>query len=82
MLRSFAFHHVKGNDVAVRIGLSHGCEVMRGNFTQLGVYLPMPKKMRSALERAASRKEDFLMKGAPGKSETTYRLSYPIDVGQ
>ena len=39
---SFAFHHVKGNEVAVRIGLPHGCEAMRGKFTQLGIYLPIP----------------------------------------
>ena len=39
---SFAFHHVKGNDVAIRIGLPHGCEVMRGKFTQIGIYLSIP----------------------------------------
>lgn len=82
MLRSFAFHHIKGNDVAVRIGLSHGCEVMRGKFTQLGAYLPMPGEMRGALEKAALKKEGFLMKGAPKRVETTHRLSYPIVVGQ
>ena len=36
---SFAFHHIRKDRVAVRIGLSHGCEVMRGNYTELG-YLP------------------------------------------
>ncbi|MCM0080104.1 hypothetical protein L4X63_00710 [Geomonas sp. Red32] len=41
--RSFAFHHLKGGAVAVRIGLPHGCEVMRGNFTQLGIYLPLSR---------------------------------------
>lgn len=43
MNRSFAFHHIKGNDVAVRIGLRHGCEAMRGMFTQIGIYLPLSK---------------------------------------
>ncbi|MCB5195888.1 hypothetical protein [Deefgea salmonis] len=49
---SYAFHHIKGNQVAVRFGLSHGCEVMRGNFTQIGVYLPIPDSLRPWLEKA------------------------------
>ena len=49
---SFAFHHVKGGEVALRIGLPHGCEVMRGTFTQLGLYLPIPKALKGSLARA------------------------------
>ena len=42
--RSFAFHHTKGDKVAVRIGLTHGCEVARGYLTQLGLLLkPRPE---------------------------------------
>ena len=52
ILSAFAFHHVKGDKVAVRIGLSHGCEVMRGNFGQLGIYLPIPAKLQKALREA------------------------------
>ena len=52
MLTGFAFHHVRENQVAVRIGLPHGCEVARGSFTQLGVYLDIPTALSEALGRA------------------------------
>lgn len=45
ILSSFAFHHIKNNKVAVRIGISHGCEINRGDFTQIGIYLPIPKNL-------------------------------------
>ena len=54
MLAGFAFHHVRDNRVAVRIGLTHGCELMRGNFTQLGVYLDIPPALTEALDRAGA----------------------------
>ncbi|MEN9354481.1 MAG: hypothetical protein RL318_1806 [Fibrobacterota bacterium] len=54
MWTSFAFHHLQGDSVAVRIGLSHGCEVARGSFTQLGILLPVPPAWKEAL-RAAER---------------------------
>ena len=52
MLADYAFHHVREDRVAVRIGLTHGCEVMRGSFTQLGVYLDIPPVLSEALDRA------------------------------
>ena len=51
---SFAFHHIKKDRVAIRIGLSHGCEVMRGHYTELGIYLPIPPGLRDFLEEAAN----------------------------
>lgn len=60
MLGSFAFHHVKDGSVAIRIGISHGCETMRGNFTQIGFYLPIPIRYKSAF--AAAVKNKTLMK--------------------
>jgi hypothetical protein len=62
LLNRFAFHHVEGNQVAVRIGLSHGCEVARGKLTQLGILLPIPPTLREPLERASTRAEGFLMR--------------------
>lgn len=56
LLGAFAFHHLKGNLVAVRIGLPYGCEAMRGNFTELGVYLPIPATLRDWLQSAQSRR--------------------------
>jgi hypothetical protein len=53
---SYAFHHIKGGNVAIRIGLPHGCEVMRGNYTELGLYLPKPAALAGFLGQAAKRK--------------------------
>ncbi len=64
MLSRFAFHHVEGGQVSVRIGLSHGCELARGKLTQLGILLPVPAKLKDALERASTRAEGFLMRDA------------------
>ena len=52
ILENFAFHHLEGNLVEVRIGVSYGCEVMRGNFEQIALYLPIPKALKKALKRA------------------------------
>lgn len=52
ILENFAFHHVEGNLVEVRIGLSYGCEVMRGNFEQIALYLPIPKSLKKLLKTA------------------------------
>jgi hypothetical protein len=60
-LRHFAFHHVEGDKVAVRIGLSHGAEVWRGHLTQIGLLLPIPPRLKRPLERAAAGIEGFLM---------------------
>lgn len=59
-LSHFAFHHIKGNQVAVRIGISYGCEAMRGNFAQVGIYLPMNRKFKKMINKAI--KNQVLMK--------------------
>jgi hypothetical protein len=53
---SFAFHHIKGDKVAVQIGLPHGCEVMRGHYTELGIYLRLPDQLKEMLEQADRKK--------------------------
>ena len=40
---SFAFYDVRDGKVVVRFGLSHGCEVLRGAFTEIEVELPVPQ---------------------------------------
>lgn len=60
MWTTFAFHHVKGDSVAVRVGLSHGCEAARGSFTQLGIMLPIPEAWKEALHKADN--EGLLMR--------------------
>ncbi|MEK6796268.1 MAG: hypothetical protein AABZ39_15925 [Spirochaetota bacterium] len=65
MLGSFAFHHVKDGSVAIRIGIPHGCETMRGNFTQIGFYLPIPIRYKNAF--AAAVKNRTLMQNLAPK---------------
>jgi hypothetical protein len=74
LLGHFAFHHVEGLDggrgrVAVRLGLSHGCEAARGNLTQIGILLPLdhaPEALVRPLSMAERRVEGFVM-GDAGK---------------
>ena len=78
LLSRFAFHRVNRERVAVRIGLSHGCEVARGSFTQLELVLPVPPAWRDALERAGRRQGGFLMQDAPklfGKKQTVWSFA-------
>ncbi|MBL8018688.1 MAG: hypothetical protein JNM27_03405 [Leptospirales bacterium] len=56
ILESFAFHHIKADRVAIRIGIPHGCEVNRGDFHQIGFYLPLPPKLKAALQIAEEQK--------------------------
>jgi len=49
---SFAFHHVHGDTVAVRVGLTHGCEVARGNLTVLGIVLKPRRDFLAQLKAA------------------------------
>lgn len=65
LLTRFAFHHLKGKQVAVRLGLTHGCEVNRGQLTQLGLYLPIPPALEAPLRRAERGEAGYLMAKAP-----------------
>jgi hypothetical protein len=60
-----AFHHVQGPNVALRIGLSHGCEAARGTFTELGLYVPTTKALSGPLTEARNGKQGFLAEQAP-----------------
>ncbi len=62
MLSSFAFHHIEGNRVAVRIGLSHGAGACRGRLTQLGLLLPIPSALADDLRAADNRTAGYLMR--------------------
>lgn len=61
MLAHFAFHHLEGNRVAVRIGLSHGIEACRGMLTQLGILLPVPPSLAAALKAADAGTAGYVM---------------------
>jgi len=58
----FALHHVEGDRVAVRFSLSHDVEICRGRMVQVGVLVPIPPRLRSALTAAEGRTAGFLMK--------------------
>jgi hypothetical protein len=61
-LTRFAFHHVQGDKVAVRLMLLSGGGAARGSTFELGLLLPIPKAMRQPLRLAASGQAGFLMK--------------------
>ena len=62
---SFAFHHRRGDQIAVKFGLSHGCEVMGGRLTQVGVYLPIPATLAAGLAHAEA--QGYLMADLTGE---------------
>lgn len=61
MLTRFAFHHTENGKVAVRLGLS-GAGPCREFLTEIGILLPIPPSLRTALAQAEAGKEGFLMK--------------------
>jgi hypothetical protein len=61
-LSQFAFHHVEGDQVAIRLSLSHAYETCRGQMIQVGILLPIPPSLKKSLMLAASGKAGFLMK--------------------
>lgn len=80
MLSNFAFHHVEGNKIAVRLLLDYGSESTRNQMTQLGVALPIPAGLKNAFANASSRADGFLMKdsGVYGKKTSRHR-DYEIE---
>jgi len=62
LLERFAFHHIEGGKVAVRIGLSHGAEPCRGMLTQIGILLPVSPSLAEELKGAESRRAGYLMR--------------------
>jgi hypothetical protein len=81
MLEHFAFHHIQGQQVAVRIGLSHGCEAARGFLTQLGILLPIPPGLKQALNEAQKQRAGILMAEAEKRFEGKYSRAKRVDPG-
>lgn len=54
LLVSYAFHHLQDGLVAIRFGLPHGCEAMRGKYTEIGIYMKIPVQSRKAFLRATA----------------------------
>jgi hypothetical protein len=66
LLFHFAFDHLEGDKVAVRIGLP-GTGVCRANLTQVGILLPVPAELKEAFKVADKGSGGFLMKDAKTK---------------
>ena len=63
-LTRFAFHHLEGDKVAVRLGLPPHYGANRTQHMQLGLLLPIPEALKKPLALAASHQEGFLMNDA------------------
>lgn len=64
LLGRFAFHHIEGDRVAVRLNVSWSSEIYRFSSTQIGLLLPIPARLRAPLQLAADRRQGFLMADA------------------
>ncbi len=74
----FAFHHLNKNQVAVRLGLSPARQICQSSHAQLGIYLPIPTALNSALKSARKGQAGILMnnlKKIAGKRNTTVRFA-------
>jgi hypothetical protein len=60
-LTRFAFHHLEGDKVSVRLALPYFGEVCRGQYLELELLLPVPESLKESLALAVSGKEGFLM---------------------
>ncbi len=63
MLSRFAFHHLEGDRVAVRLGISNNsAQVCNKGITEIGLLLPIPEALRDSLREADARRCGYLMK--------------------
>ena len=53
MLLRFAFHHVSNHEASVAVGIGHGCETERGNFTIVPLTLAAPERLSLELQFAS-----------------------------
>jgi hypothetical protein len=75
LLRSFAFLRISGDRVAVRIWLSGRSAICRATSKQLGLWLPIPKRLREPIARADRQQLGFLMKDVKRLAIPTYSVS-------
>ncbi|HHB93426.1 MAG TPA: LysM peptidoglycan-binding domain-containing protein [Thioploca sp.] len=60
-LTQFAFHHLNKGQVAVRLNLLPNTSACQTKDIQLGLYLPIPNRLKIELEQANKGKAGFLM---------------------
>jgi hypothetical protein len=79
LLERFAFHHMEGSRVAVRLHIPWGAEAYRGRVTQLGLLLRIPVGLRRPLQSAASGREGFLSRSVAARFKN--KSAQLIEVG-
>lgn len=73
-LTRFAFHHLEGDKVAVRLALPFLGQVNAGLNLELDLLLPVPESLKESLALAASGKEGFLMQDQERLSGGRYTI--------
>jgi tetratricopeptide (TPR) repeat protein len=56
LLESFAIRSIRHDTAVILFGLTHGCEVEKGNFTIIEIELPIPNISKKMFEEAAKNK--------------------------
>ena len=79
-LTRFAFHHVEGEKVAIRINLPSLASAYRAK--QIGLLLPIPPSLQQPLTLAATQREGFLMREAPPNARDEFtRINFKTGEG-
>jgi hypothetical protein len=68
-LTRFAFHHLDGDKVLVRLALPYFGEVCRGKYLEMDLKLPVTESLKEPLALAQTRKAGFLMQDQEHLSE-------------
>lgn len=72
-LTQFAFHHLKEDKVAIRLNLLPNAIACQTQNIQLGLYLPIPTDIGTALRQANNRETGFLMnKASKGQTKIAF----------
>jgi hypothetical protein len=69
LLTRFAFHHLEGDKVAIRLGLAPEVGACRTTHAELGILLSIPESLDNSLRLAARGTQGFLTKDAPRLSD-------------
>jgi hypothetical protein len=74
LLTRFAFHHLQGDKVAVRLGLPSIGGAVRSLHAELDLWMPITPAWKKSLTLAASGKEGFLMQDQERLSRGEYTI--------
>ena len=82
LVRSFAFHHLEKDRVAVRLFVppyTMFCARL-GTLHQVGLLLPVPESLRHDLQQAAAGKAGFLAKDLEAQGSPSYEAEWKADL--